>query len=192
MADASHLAGLIAELREQAEGIRQGGGGKAIDSQHKKNRLTARERIARLIAAPGVPRVAATRGTCGAGGGCLPGRGDRLLMTEGSGLYVAGPALVKAAIGQVVESEDLGGARMHAAISGTIDFREPDEPACLELLRRLIGMLPHERGCVSFDRPAGRPAAEIAAVFRPLGRGEYDVRELLPCLLDEGPFDEYK
>ena len=60
-----------------------------------------------------------------------------LLMTEGSGLYLAGPALVKAAIGQEVSSEELGGAEMHAQISGTIDFREKDDPACIERLRRM-------------------------------------------------------
>ena len=60
-------------------------------------------------------------------------------MTEGSGLFLAGPALVKSAIGQQVDSEELGGARMHAAVSGTIDYREPDDEACLARLRRLAG-----------------------------------------------------
>jgi acetyl-CoA carboxylase carboxyltransferase component len=145
-----------------------------------------------VLSATGVPQYAAILGNCVAGGGYLPVLCDKLLMTEGSGLYLAGPALVKAAIGQQASHEELGGATMHAAVSGTIDFREADDPACLERLRRLIGMLPHERGCVSFDKPPGRPPADLASLFRPLGRGEYDVRDLLPCLLDEGPFDEYK
>ncbi len=72
-------------------------------------------------------------------------------MTEGSGLYLAGPALVKAAIGQTVSHEDLGGAAMHAAVSGTIDFREPDEPTCLERLRRLVETLPPDPTRVDID-----------------------------------------
>src|ERR1700756_3995996 len=97
-----------------------------------------------VISAAGIPQLAAIMGNCVAGGGYLPVLCDKLLMTEGSGLYLAGPALVKAAIGQTVSHEDLGGARMHAAVSGTIDFREPDEPACLARLRRLVDMLPAE------------------------------------------------
>src|SRR6266536_1994077 len=98
-----------------------------------------------VISAAGIPQFAAILGNCVAGGGYLPVLCDKLLMTEGSALYLAGPALVKAAIGQTVSHEDLGGAKMHAAISGTIDFREADDPACLERLRRLVGMLPHDR-----------------------------------------------
>src|SRR5437588_1577106 len=91
-----------------------------------------------VISAAGVPQLAAILGNCVAGGGYLPVVCDKLLMTEGSGLYLAGPALVKAAIGQTVSHEELGGARMHAAVSGTIDFREKDDPSCLERLRPLV------------------------------------------------------
>src|SRR5437899_4875723 len=97
-----------------------------------------------VISAAGIPQIAAIMGNCVAGGGYLPVMCDTLLMTEGSGLYLAGPALVKAAIGQVVSSEDLGGAAMHAAVSGTIDFREKDDESCLARLRRLIGALPSD------------------------------------------------
>ncbi|HYT94892.1 MAG TPA: carboxyl transferase domain-containing protein, partial [Gemmataceae bacterium] len=145
-----------------------------------------------VISAAGVPQFAAILGNCVAGGGYLPVLCDKLLMTEGSGLYLAGPALVKAAIGQNVSHEDLGGARMHAAISGTIDFREPDEPTCLERLRRLIAALPRECSCVQFDKPAAKSTDELTALFRAQGRGEYDIRDLLPCILDAAPFDEYK
>src|SRR5438105_1680934 len=99
-----------------------------------------------VISAEGIPQFAAIMGNCVAGGGYLPVLCDKLLMTEGSGLYLAGPALVKAAIGQTVSHEDLGGARMHAAVSGTIDFREADDPACLERLRRLMDARPAESG----------------------------------------------
>ena len=92
-----------------------------------------------VISAQGIPQIAAIMGNCVAGGGYLPVLCDTLLMTEGSGLYLAGPALVKAAIGQEVSSEELGGAEMHAQISGTIDFREKDDPACIARLRRVFG-----------------------------------------------------
>src|SRR5262245_30249498 len=108
-----------------------------------------------VISAAGVPQYAAILGNCVAGGGYLPVLCDQLLMTEGSGLYLAGPALVKAAIGQAVSHEDLGGARMHAAISGTIDYREPDDPACLERLRRLVAALPADSRRLSPDIPSG-------------------------------------
>src|SRR6266481_4089217 len=114
-----------------------------------------------VISAAGVPQIAAILGNCVAGGGYLPVLCDKLLMTEGSGLYLAGPALVKAAIGQVASHEDLGGAHMHAAISGTIDFREPDDPACLERLRRLVACLPADALRVDSSRPAGKPATQI-------------------------------
>src|SRR5437762_416710 len=102
-----------------------------------------------VISAAGIPQLAAILGNCVAGGGYLPVLCDKLLMTEGSGLYLAGPALVKAAIGQTVSHEDLGGAAMHAAVSGTIDFREPNEETCVERLRRLVGALHHDRTCLS-------------------------------------------
>ena len=91
-------------------------------------------------------------GNCVAGGGYLPVMCDQLLMTEGSGLYLAGPALVKAAIGQTVSHEDLGGASMHASVSGTIDYREPDEPSCIARLRRLMDALPAESSRVAPQR----------------------------------------
>jgi 3-methylcrotonyl-CoA carboxylase beta subunit len=145
-----------------------------------------------VISAAGVPQIAAILGNCVAGGGYLPVLCDKLLMTEGSALYLAGPALVKAAIGQVVGHEELGGAHMHAAVSGTIDFRDADEPACLQRLRRLVECYPADVARVDPSRPAGKPAGEIAHIFTGEARHEYDIRDLLPCLLDEGPFDEYK
>ncbi|MBY0524265.1 MAG: acyl-CoA carboxylase subunit beta [Gemmataceae bacterium] len=145
-----------------------------------------------VISATGIPQFSAILGNCVAGGGYLPVLCDKLLMTEGSGLYLAGPALVKAAIGQTVSHEDLGGAAMHASVSGTIDFREPDEPTCLERLRRLIGQLQPDRPSVSAKHAPGRPPADIDTLFKGQGRQEYDIRDLLPCILDDGPFDEYK
>ncbi len=159
-----------------------------------------------VMSADGIPQLAAIMGNCVAGGGYLPVMCDTLLMTEGSGLYLAGPALVKAAIGQEATSEELGGAQMHASISGTIDYREPNDELCLERLRRLVGKL-GARPASIFDRaeskPPKRPAAEI---FSPVAAGmpkvgpsagnfaaaQYDVRDLLQHLIDADSFDEYK
>src|SRR5262245_33653263 len=145
-----------------------------------------------VLTAAGVPQFAAIMGNCVAGGGYLPVLCDKLLMTEGSGLYLAGPALVKAAIGQTVSHEELGGAAMHASISGTIDFREKDDPSCLERLRRLVGLLTSDYARVSDSHPPGRNPDDLQRLFLPQPRQEYDIRDLLPCLLDAGPFDEYK
>src|SRR5216684_7011517 len=94
-----------------------------------------------VLSAAGVPQLAAIMGNCVAGGGYLPVLCDKLLMTDGSGLYLAGPALVKSAIGQEVSSEELGGAEMHAQVSGTIDYRDPSDEACLARIRELAGLV---------------------------------------------------
>ena len=99
-------------------------------------------------------------GNCVAGGGYLPVLCDKLLMTEGSELYLAGPALVKAAIGQQVDSEELGGAKMHSQISGTVDFYEESDGSCLKQLRKLIDLLPPwqpRAGSSGFELPAADP-----------------------------------
>src|SRR5467141_2430011 len=95
-----------------------------------------------VISAAGIPQFAAIMGNCVAGGAYLPVLCDKILMTEGSGLYLAGPSLVKAAIGQIVDAEELGGARMHSEISGTVDFFEKDDPSCIKRVRSLVAMLP--------------------------------------------------
>ena len=150
-----------------------------------------------VISASGIPQFAAIMGNCVAGGGYLPVLCDKLLMTEGSGLYLAGPALVKAAIGQVVDSEDLGGAKMHAGISGTIDYREPSDEACLERLRRLVGNIPSggcqppvSNGTEIHTGDLRPPLGEEFKIFT--GSAEYDARDLLKWILDDAPFDEYK
>lgn len=161
------------------------------------------------ISAAGIPQFAAIMGNCVAGGGYLPVMCDTLLMTEGSGLYLAGPALVKAAIGQDVSSEELGGAKMHASISGTIDYREHNDELCIERLRRLVGKLgapPHTPFRRVEPKPPRRPPERIFDVVegKPAGSSnagrarkaaasaQYDVRELLEHLLDADSFDEYK
>lgn len=148
-----------------------------------------------VISAQGIPQIAAIMGNCVAGGGYLPVLCDTLLMTEGSGLYLAGPALVKAAIGQDVSSEELGGAEMHAQISGTIDFREKDDPACIARLRRVFSAVrtapAKARAPFAAVAPA-RGADEITKVFKSEPGAQYDMVELLSCFVDRDSFDEYR
>lgn len=133
-----------------------------------------------VLSAQGIPQFAAIMGNCIAGGGYLPVLCDQLLMTEGSGLYLAGPALVKAAIGQVVDPEELGGVKLHAELSGTVDYREKDDPACLAKLRQLVGFLEKD------------PEASLSkAKLKPLDK-DYDVHDLLNGIVDKDSFAEYK
>jgi acetyl-CoA carboxylase carboxyltransferase component len=148
-----------------------------------------------VFSAAGIPQYAAIMGNCVAGGGYLPVLCDTLLMTEGSGLYLAGPALVKAAIGQEVSSDDLGGAEMHAQISGTIDFREKDDPACIARLRSLLQA---NRAAPAAPAPPlaaadpARPAAAVLDAFRGEPGQQYDMAELLAHVVDAGSMDEYR
>src|SRR5882762_8427672 len=91
-----------------------------------------------VMFAQGIPQIAAIMGMCVAGGGYLPVMCDHVLMTDGSGLFLAGPALVQAAIGQKISAEELGGAAMHSAISGTVDYREPSDEACIARIRSIV------------------------------------------------------
>jgi acetyl-CoA carboxylase carboxyltransferase component len=149
-----------------------------------------------VLSAVGVPQLAAIMGNCVAGGGYLPVLCDKLLMTEGSGLYLAGPALVKSSIGQEVSHEDLGGAHMHAAVSGTIDFHESDDAQCLARLRSLAAMLPADRHAPVFRRDTSadpaRPVDDIYRLFSPDAQQRYEVRDIIHCLVDSSSFQEYK
>ncbi len=149
-----------------------------------------------VLSALGVPQIAAIMGNCVAGGGYLPVLCDKLLMTEGSGLYLAGPALVKSSIGQEVSHEELGGAHMHAALSGTIDFHEPDDAQCLVRLKALAAALPEDRHASLFrrDTPTAptRLIDDLYRLFSPDAQQRYEVRDIIDCLVDGGSFQEYK
>ncbi len=145
-----------------------------------------------VLSARGIPQFAAIMGNCIAGGAYLPVLCDKILMTKGSGLYLAGPALVKAAIGQAVEAEDLGGSAMHAEISGTVDFHEPDDQTCLARLRSLIDLLPSETEKPDADTGAEQPGDSVYQLVSADGRAEYDLRDVLACVVDRGSLQEYK
>ena len=304
--NARQMADLLTMIKNEEETIREGGGAKAIEAQHKKNRLTARERIAALIdpgthlfelgiyaahemyeewggapaagtitglgrvagrmfmiiandatvkagaffpmtakkviraqniatenriptiylvdsagvflplqedvfpdtddfgrvfrnnavmSALGIPQITAIMGMCVAGGAYLPVMCDHILMTEGSGLFLAGPALVQAAIGQKSTAEELGGAKVHAQISGTVDFREPDDESCLKRIRALVDKIGAPNPPIfSHSRPAEPLYAseEIYGIFSGEASKQYDMREILARLVDGSAFEEYR
>ncbi|HXM92740.1 MAG TPA: acyl-CoA carboxylase subunit beta [Candidatus Dormibacteraeota bacterium] len=304
--NARRIIDLIGTLKNEEEQISQGGGAKAIDAQHKKGRLTARERVAKLIdpgstffelgvfaafemyeewggapsagtitglgrvagrtfmiiandatvkagaffpmtakkviraqniaienriptlylvdsagvflplqedvfpdtddfgrvfrnnavmSAMGIPQITAIMGMCVAGGAYLPVMCDHILMTEGSGLFLAGPALVQAAIGQKTSAEDLGGAKMHAQISGTVDFREPNDEACLARIRALADKL-GAPNATPFSHTHSRdplyPAEDIYGIFSSDPGKQYDMREIIARTVDASEFEEYR
>src|SRR6201994_2217643 len=290
------MEALLQALRQQEEVIRQGGGAKAIDAQHGKKRLTARERLALLLdpeteflelgmfaafgmyeewggapsagvvtglgrvsgrlvmiiandatvkagaffpmtakkvlraqhiaienhiptlylvdssgvflplqedvfpdqddfgrifrnnavmSAMGIPQITAIMGMCVAGGAYLPVMTDHFLMTEGSGLFLAGPALVQAAIGQKTDPEELGGAEMHAEISGTVDFKEPNDEACIARVRSLVdkwGMRAEGRGRSVEENAPLFAAEDLYGLIDPdparAATNAYDVRDV--------------
>jgi acetyl-CoA carboxylase carboxyltransferase component len=300
------LVDLLTEIKNQEAAIQHGGGPKAIEAQHKKSRLTARERIARLIdphttffelgiyaahemyedwggapaagsitglgricgrlvmiiandatvkagaffpltakkviraqnisienhiptiylvdsagvflplqedvfpdtddfgrvfrnnavmSAMQIPQITAIMGMCVAGGAYLPVMCDHILMTEGSGLFLAGPALVQAAIGQKVSAEELGGARMHSQISGTVDFREPDDDSCLGRIRALVDKMGHP-AAARFDYKESEnplfPPEEIYGIFSSDPARQYDMHEVIARIVDGSKFEEYR
>jgi len=300
------IVDLLTQIKNEEQKIREGGGAKAIESQHKKGRLTARERIEKLIdpgthffelglyaayemyeewggapsagavtglatvcgrkfmviandatvkagaffpmtakkviraqniaienripviylvdsagiflplqedvfpdtddfgrvfrnnavmSAMGIPQLTAVMGMCVAGGAYLPVMTDHVLMTEGSGLFLAGPALVQAAIGQKTSAEDLGGAKMHAQISGTVDFREPDDEACLKRIRALVDKMGNAPQPI-FSKAASRnplfAAEELYGIFSSDPGKQYDMREIIARIVDASEFEEYR
>ena len=304
-ANMRYMADLVSAVRNEEEQIREGGGAQAIESQHTKGRLTARERIQRLtdpgtffelgiyaanrmydewggapaagvitglarietrlvmviandatvkagaffpmtskkviraqniaienripviylvdsagiflplqedvfpdtddfgrvfrnnavMSSMGIPQIAAIMGMCVAGGGYLPVMCDHVLMTDGSGLFLAGPALVQAAIGQKVSAEELGGAAMHSAISGTVDFHEPNDEACLLRIRSIIEKWGYRRQS-PWDRKKPVPPAlageEIYGIYDSSPARPYDIKEVIARITDASKFDEYK
>ncbi len=171
-----------------------------------------------VMSSLGIPQITAIMGMCVAGGAYLPVMTDTVLMTEGSGLFLAGPALVQAAIGQKTPAEELGGATMHSEISGTVDFKEKDDAACITRLRSLASKMgqraqahiresghgaggPMEEqevySRVAFE--AGRDGPRFAAEdlyglmdAAPRASNAYDVRDVIARVVDRSEFDEYK
>jgi acetyl-CoA carboxylase carboxyltransferase component len=161
----------------------------------------------------GIPKITAIMGMCVAGGAYLPVMTDTVLMTEGSGLFLAGPSLVQAAIGQKTDPEELGGAAMHAEISGTVDFKEPNDHLCIARLRSLVGKIGERHGpavgayrweaerdvynSLPFDVTRDAPkysAEDLYGLLNPSpgASNVYDMREVIARIVDRSEFDEYK
>src|SRR5579864_5798611 len=148
-----------------------------------------------VMSAMGIPQIAAIMGMCVAGGGYLPVMCDHVLMTDGSGLFLAGPALVQAAIGQKVSAEELGGAAMHSAISGTVDFREPNDDACLARIRAIVEKWGYRRQSPWDRKKPEEPALageEIYGIYDSSPGRPYDMKEIVARIVDGSRFDEYK
>ncbi|HEV2579093.1 MAG TPA: acyl-CoA carboxylase subunit beta [Acidobacteriaceae bacterium] len=155
-----------------------------------------------VMSSLGVPQITAIMGMCVAGGAYLPVMTDTVLMTEGSGLFLAGPALVQAAIGQKTPAEELGGAAMHAEVSGTVDFKEKDDESCIERLRSLVGKIGSKAAGevfsrVEFDTERDKPLygqEDLYGLMDPTvgASNAYDVRDVIARLVDRSEFDEYK
>ena len=159
-----------------------------------------------VMSSRGIPQITAIMGMCVAGGAYLPVMTDTVLMTEGSGLFLAGPSLVQAAIGQKTDAEELGGAQMHAEISGTVDFKEPNDHMCLARLRSLVGKMGERQATapaaeafhrLEFDAVQDAPKFAADDVYgflnpAPGASNVYDMREIIARIVDRSEFDEYK
>ncbi|HWR17624.1 MAG TPA: acyl-CoA carboxylase subunit beta [Terriglobales bacterium] len=149
-----------------------------------------------VMSAKGIPQIAAIMGMCVAGGGYLPVMCDHVLMTDGSGLFLAGPALVQAAIGQKVSAEELGGAEMHSAISGTVDYHEPNDESCLKRIRSLVEKM-GARPRAPFDHinkvdPPLYAPEELYGIYQSNPTQPYDMKEIVARIVDGSRFDEYR
>lgn len=147
------------------------------------------------MSAMGVPQIAAVMGSCVAGGAYLPIMSDESLIVEGTGsIFLAGPYLVRAAIGEKVDAADLGGAEMHASVSGVIDYKCKDDPECLATIRDLVGRMP-QTVLTNFNRTEPKPSGEANDILKVLPEDRakpYPGRDLIKALVDEGEFTEFK
>jgi 3-methylcrotonyl-CoA carboxylase beta subunit len=172
-----------------------------------------------VMSSLGIPQITAIMGMCVAGGAYLPVMTDTVLMTEGSGLFLAGPSLVQAAIGQKTGAEELGGVSMHSEISGTVDFKEKDDAECILRLRSLVGRMGQRQQThvsearhgapgsvveqtevysrVPFDTVKDAPkfaAEDLYGLIDPATGASniYDMHEVIARIVDRSEFDEYK
>ena len=147
------------------------------------------------MSAKGIVQIAAVMGACVAGGAYLPIMSDETLMVEGAGsIFLAGPYLVKAAIGEDVDTETLGGAVTHTEISGIADYKFKTEEECLDQVKRIIDKI-GENKKAGFDRikpkKPEKNANEIYSAFPADGK-PYDIVEVIKCIVDNSEFDQYK
>ena len=147
------------------------------------------------LSALGIPQIAAVMGPCVAGGAYLPVMCDKYIIVVGASMFLAGPALVKAAIGQDIDADTLGGANTHSAISGTADYNEKDDLSGLDRIRTIMRSL-NINNSLAFHKQKFAPPQfspdELIGLFHPEDPGQYDVREIISRIVDESDFSEFK
>ncbi len=148
------------------------------------------------MSAKGIPQIAVVMGSCTAGGAYVPAMSDECIIVKGQGtIFLGGPPLVKAATGEVVSAEDLGGAEVHSRVSGVADHYALDDAHALALARRIVANLNRvKRPGLDLDKPVPPlyDPDEIYGIVSPDLRKPYDVREVIARIVDGSEFDEFK
>ena len=148
------------------------------------------------LSALGVPQIAIVMGSCTAGGAYVPAMSDESIIVNGQGtIFLGGPPLVRAATGEIVSAEDLGGADVHSRTSGVTDHYAFDDRHALGIARRIVGNLNRMKPAplaVEAPREPAYPAEEIYGVIPHDVRRPYDVREMIARIVDGSEFDEFK
>lgn len=149
------------------------------------------------MSAMGITQIAAVMGSCVAGGAYLPIMSDETLMVEGNGsIFLAGPYLVKAAIGEDVDIQTLGGAKTHTELSGIADYKFDTEQECLDQVRRIIDKMGHQGEHAGYDRkpslPPAKDASELYGIVSPDNSRPYNVVEVIERIVDADSFDQFK
>src|SRR5215831_16535583 len=149
------------------------------------------------MSAMGITQIAAVMGPCVAGGAYLPIMSDETLIVEGNGsIFLAGPYLVKAAIGENTDNETLGGAATHTGISGIADYQFKTEQECLDQVKNIISRLGHNNTSSSFDRIEAKPpqknAAEMYGIIPADSSRSYDMIEIIERIVDDSTFEQFK
>ena len=149
------------------------------------------------MSAMGITQIAAVMGPCVAGGAYLPIMSDETLMVEGAGsIFLAGPYLVKAAIGEDIDAETLGGAMTHTEISGIADYKFKTEQECLDQVKQIISRLGHPAGPDIFDRTTPvapkHPAEELYGILPADPTKPYDMTDIIRRIVDDSVFEQFK
>ena len=147
------------------------------------------------LSALGIPQIAAVMGPCVAGGAYLPVMCDKYIIVEGASMFLAGPALVKAAIGQNIDEDTLGGANTHSSISGTADYHEKDDLSGINRIKTIISNLNLDYNSkidnIDVKKPEF-PSEDLMKIFHPDNAGQYDMLEIIARIVDESQLSEYK
>jgi len=148
------------------------------------------------MSAAGIPQIASVMGSCTAGGAYVPAMSDETIIVKGQGtIFLGGPPLVKAATGEIVTAEDLGGADVHARLSGVADHYANDDTHALAIVRHIVANLNYRKEPnipLSAPRPPRFDTAELNGIVPPSLTVQYDVREVIARLVDGSEFDEFK